>query len=344
MNNPAEKSLLRLDCHVHLIGNDSWGSGCFTAENTLFRKLQSWFLLRAVGIRKSRLQSSNLTDAYLSQLLHHIHTSSLDGALVLAMDWPYSDSGEPLINQAAFFTPNDYVLSVCRKHPELIPAVSIHPARQDAIDELERCVALGAKAIKLLPNVHNVDLLRRDYLPFWRKVAEHKLVFICHTGGEQALPIAKAQYADPKRLSAVLDEGVTVVAAHVAGSGSFWEPCYFKDWLAMLPRHPNLFGDNSALATPNRFLYLKRVIDAGVADRVLHGSDYPIPSSAASGWLARITSLQEARRISAIRNPLERDVAIKKACGFPDSSFILLSQLLSQPSYRAPRIRSNSLT
>lgn len=329
MNNSTTH--LKLDCHVHLIGNDARGSDCYTAENTFFRKLQSWYLLRAVGLNKRHLAEADLTDAYLRQLLHNIHTSSLDGALVLAMDWPYSDSGEPLKDKAAFYTPNDYVLSACRKHPELLPAVSIHPGRPDAIDELERCVSLGAKAIKLLPNVHNVDPLRKDYLPFWRKVARHNLVFICHTGGEQALPVANADYADPKRLSVVLDEGVTTVAAHVAGTGSLWEACYFKDWLAMLPKHPNLFGDNSALATPNRFLYLKRIIDAGVADRVLYGSDYPIPPSAYSGWLAGLTSFQEARHISAISNPLERDVAIKKACGFPYGSFTLLSRLLAHP-------------
>lgn len=330
MNNPSQKTLLKLDCHVHLIGNDPWGSGCHTAENTFFRKLQSRYLMKAIGVNKAEVETQGLTNAYLAKLLHWIATSSLDGALVLGMDWPYSDSGEPLLRNAAFYTPNDYVLDTCQKHPELIPAISIHPSRPDALDELDRCVALGARAIKLLPNVHNVDLLRKDQLPFWRKVAEYGLVFICHTGGEQALPIAKAAYADPKRLSAVLDEGVTVVAAHVAGSGSFWEKCYFKDWLAMLPKHPNLYGDNSALATPNRFLYLKRIIEAGVCDRILYGSDYPIPPSALSGWLARLVPYGEARQIGAISNPMERDVAIKRACGFPDSTLTRLGELLPQ--------------
>jgi len=58
-----------------------------------------------------------------------------------------------------------------REHPEFLPAVSIHPARPDAIEELERCLADGAVMMKCLPNCHNIDCNDRRYARFWERLA-----------------------------------------------------------------------------------------------------------------------------------------------------------------------------
>ena len=63
----------------------------------------------------------------------------------------------------SFYVPNDYVLKLAREHPEFLPAVSIHPARPDALEELERCLAGGAVMMKCLPNCQNIDCNDRRF-------------------------------------------------------------------------------------------------------------------------------------------------------------------------------------
>ena len=58
------------------------------------------------------------------------------------------------------------------------PAVSIHPSRRDAMDELERCLVLGARALKLLPNCHGVDCSDRRHNAFRERMADAGLPFL----------------------------------------------------------------------------------------------------------------------------------------------------------------------
>ena len=57
------------------------------------------------------------------------------------------------------------MLNLAREHPEFLAAVSIHPARKDAADELEKCLAGGAAALKCLPNVQGIDWNDRFRFP-----------------------------------------------------------------------------------------------------------------------------------------------------------------------------------
>jgi len=54
-----------------------------------------------------------------------------------------------------------YVAAIGREHPEFLPAVSIHPARPDAIEELN--VLADAPHDECLPNCHNIDCNDRRY-------------------------------------------------------------------------------------------------------------------------------------------------------------------------------------
>ena len=82
--------------------------------------------------------------------------------MILACDDLYDETGHRFPGLSGLFVPNDYVLELSRRHPEFLPAVSIHPARSDAIAELERCAAAGAVLMKLLPCVQAVDCNRAD--------------------------------------------------------------------------------------------------------------------------------------------------------------------------------------
>ena len=67
--------------------------------------------------------------------------------------------------------PNDYILKLARENAEFLPAVSIHPARKDAMDELEKCLERGAVMLKILPNCQNIDCNQTRYRRFWDRMA-----------------------------------------------------------------------------------------------------------------------------------------------------------------------------
>jgi predicted TIM-barrel fold metal-dependent hydrolase len=279
------------------------------------------------GILKSSRQLG-VDQAYEERLIGLIDSSSLDAVLLLAMDYPYDPSGNCLKEKAKFYVPNDHVLGLAKKYSQIIPACSIHPARKDALEELERCAEKGAKVLKLLPNCHHVDCSDIQYQPFWEKLAKLGLPFLAHTGGEFSVPVLDAKFADPRILQLPLECGVKVIAAHGAGKSGILDPDYTADLLKMMEEFPNLFTDNSALASPNRWRTIKHLLDPKIQSRVIHGSDFPIPSGGFGPWVGKLLSNSEYIKSRKIKNPLERDFFIKQAVGFEENTFFRLGELI----------------
>jgi len=279
------------------------------------------------GISKSSRQFG-IDQAYEQRLIRLIDDSSLDAVLLLAMDYPYDEDGNCLKEKAKFYVPNDHVLGLAKKHAQIIPACSIHPARKNAIEELERCAEKGAKVLKLLPNCHNVDCSNNRYRTFWEKLAKLNMPFLAHTGGEFSVPVLNAKFADPRILRLPLECGTKVIAAHGAGKSGLWDPDYTADLLKMMDEFANLFTDNSALASPNRWRTIFALLDPKIQSRVIHGSDFPIPSGGLGPWIGKLLSGADYSKSRKIKNPLERDVFIKKAVGFEENTLSRLAKLI----------------
>src|SRR5689334_21295078 len=130
-----------VDMHVHIVGNGLRGSGCWMKIGLAHRPLAA-FMLRHIGVGVST-RAMEFDEAYVNHLAKLVRESSLGAAVILAQDEVYDASGRKL-DFGSFYVPNDYVLKLARQHREFLPAVSIHPARADALDELERCLAAGA--------------------------------------------------------------------------------------------------------------------------------------------------------------------------------------------------------
>ncbi len=255
--------------------------------------------------------------------------SSLSAAVILAQDEVYDASGAKL-NFGSFYVPNDYVLKLAREHAEFLPAVSIHPARPDALDELERCLEAGAVMLKLLPNCHNVDCSDPRYKKFWERMAEAKLPLLAHTGGEHTVPVFDKKFSDPRVLRcpgmrchshrrALRDEkradGPRLFSTHSR---------------EMLAQHPNLYGDTSAFNVPIRGRHIRACLRDPLASRLIHGSDYPVPVFGHWAWMQRFVDWQSFRRCERIENVLEKDYQLKRAMGFPPEHFTRILPLLRQ--------------
>src|SRR5438105_4088451 len=185
-----------IDAHIHVVGNGTGGTGCWLRVGPWHRPLAS-LMLRHIGLPPGSMRG-DLDRLYIERLLELVRGSSLGGAVILAQDLVYDGQGKVMEDVGSFHVPNDYVLNLARKHPEFLPAVSIHPARPDALEELDRCLAGGAVMMKCLPNCQNINCNDRRFIRFWERMAEAGLPLLAHTGGEHTMPVVRRDYADPR--------------------------------------------------------------------------------------------------------------------------------------------------
>jgi uncharacterized protein len=293
------------------------GSGCRIS----IRSWQRPFIdLMAAGIGlKTSPGDPALDQLFVDRLLAWLKGSTLGRAVILACDDLYDESGQRFPGLSGLYVPNDYVLDLSRRHPEFLPAASIHPARPDAIAELERCAEAGAVLLKLLPCVQSVDCNRQHYKPFWCRLAQLNLPLLAHTGGEFSLPTHRRDLQSVETLRLPLQCGATVIAAHCGTRALPWDRDYFDQFDRMRKSFPNLYGDLAALSQITHLRTLDRLRQD--PRQILYGSDYPVLSTAFWSRLKRWITAPAYQRMRSIRNPLEKKLQLTKALGFPDRVF-----------------------
>ncbi|MES2308919.1 MAG: amidohydrolase family protein [Verrucomicrobiota bacterium] len=317
---------MKIDMHVHLVGNGSSGSGCWLRPHGIHKYLYN-YMLKQLGLPAGSLER-DLDELFLQKLLQDLESSSMDSAAILAMDNVYDKHGKVLEGQGVFYIPNEHVLKLAKQYPQFIPAVSIHPDRPDAMDELEKCLDQGAAMMKLLPNVHGVNCNDRRYEKFWKRMAEARLPFLPHTGSEHTLPVLNKAAENPQSLELPLECGVTIIAAHSAAKNAPWDEDGLSVLFQMMEKYPNLYGDTSAFNLPWRCRGYQRILKSDFRERFIHGSDYPVPVQATWPKIWGLIDGETRRTISAIPNSMERDYQIKKAIGFEDAHFTRGEKLL----------------
>ncbi len=317
-----------VDMHVHIVGNGLSGSGCRLHLSSAHRLLAD-FMLRQVGLPLS-YRDPAFDEAYVDLLHRSLQRSSLSHAVILAHEEVYHEDGHKL-PFGSMYVPNDYVLRLAQRFPHFLPAVSIHPARPDALDELDRCLDQGAVLLKLLPNCQNVDCSRPAYRPFWERLAAARLPLLAHTGGEHTVPQYQPAYANPANLLLPLACGVTVIAAHCGSASGLRDPDYLPALLHLMDRWPNLYGDLSALNLPLRSAAFPALLRPRYQDRLLHGSDFPVPIQPRWARWRGLLPRPLTHFLQDEPNLLQRDFLTKSALGFPPAVFTRIWNLLRLP-------------
>ncbi|HWV98662.1 MAG TPA: amidohydrolase family protein [Candidatus Acidoferrum sp.] len=315
-----------VDAHVHIVGTGTGGTGCWLRVGK-WRRPMAALMLRHAGLPLTAL-GGGLDQLYVQRLLDMVRTSSLGAVVLLAQDLARDERGGPLGGGGIFHVPNEYVLKLARAHPEFLPAVSIHPARPDALEELERCLEGGAAMMKCLPNCQNINCNDRRFTRFWERMAAAGLPLLAHTGGEHTLPVVRPEYSDPRILSLPLECGVNVIAAHCATKSGLFDPEYFHIFASMTGRFENLYGDTSAFTVPIRGRHVPDCLREPLVQRMIHGSDFPVPVFGHFPWLRGFIDWQTFRRWQRHPNVLERDYQLKLAMGFPPQTFTRIWKLL----------------
>jgi predicted TIM-barrel fold metal-dependent hydrolase len=330
------------DHHTHMLAlgtsvKDAWVNPTMLSGFNLER-LKFRFYVSASGVK----DLAAADEQYVARLVRLTRAAAPTGRfLILAFDKHYNIDGSVNLAKTTMYVPNDYVVGLANKYPDLfIPVISIHPYRIDALKELERWTQAGVRYLKWLPNAMGVDPGNSAVEPFYRRMKERRMILLSHTGDEQAVEAAEDQrLGNPLLLRKPLDLGVRVVAAHAASlgrcadldSGGTKEMRCFDLFMRLMDEaryYGLLFGDISAMLQFNRMpdpvlTLLKR---QDLHPRLVNGSDYPLP---AINWLIRTRSMSRAGFITAEErtalneiydyNPLLFDFVLKRTLRHPET-------------------------
>jgi len=316
---------MNIDCHVHVLATTpSHGkvSGYLRMRpNVLLSRLR-------LGISLFGSDSKIERDVEARLVRTVDETPELDAAVVLAFDGVYTEDGQYSDADTHLMVTNDYAAELARRNRKLLFGASIHPYRPDAVAEVERCVAAGAVLMKWLPLVQGMDPNADRCRPFYEALAHHKLPLLCHTGGELSLPQKFPQLASPEILKLPLACGVTVIAAHCGTHSNPFGTDYLPVFLRMAKEHERLYGDTAALNLPMRsYAFPKLLGDDEVRTKIVHGSDWPIPSFAT----LKAGPLRAMKLLLTEGNWMRRDVLVKRAVGFDDAYFARAATILRLP-------------
>jgi uncharacterized protein len=157
----------------------------------------------------------------------------------------------------AYRVPNDRVLRwAAESGGRLYPYCRLDPA-QDPVQEAERCLALGARGIKLHPRAQAFGFGDEAAEAIWRVAEAAKVPILIHAG--RGMP-----RMDPLADLALRFPDVVLVLAHaaIADQGMF---------VSRLREHPNVVYDTSTFSVFDQLELFARV----PAERIVFASDVP---------------------------------------------------------------------
>ncbi|MGE5134128.1 MAG: amidohydrolase family protein [Gemmatimonadota bacterium] len=208
----------------------------------------------------------------------------------------------PLMDRAGYRRANDAVLAAAAASDgRLVPFCRVDP-HAGPVGELERCVAAGARGVKLHPRAERFDLRHPGVAAVVAAASERGLPVTIHSGlgipalGRDALMLGERY------------PGAPLILAHLGVTDLAWI------W-RRLGDHPNLYFD-TAWWNPADHLALFALIPPG---RILLGSDAPYGTPAAAAFVAIRCALQAgltATQIEAVAGgQLRRLLAGERAAG-----------------------------
>lgn len=331
-----------VDCHFHLLAREDvpgcvmsprlQGSAAALVANMLLGTLDS-FLLDVLfpdrpGEVIPRLSSAQIRRRMLKEI---DGAKEVDGVVLLALDRIHGLDGKPC--ESHMVTSNEYVQSVIQEYSgpkRLFFGASVHPYREDALSRLAEVKADGAVLVKWIPSSQQFDPEHPKAMAFHEKLVELGLPLLCHAGWEGAVPVPDddwRRFENPGYLEAALELGVKVIIAHCAAPYEKGQPNYVSKLSRMLrkaeKRGWNLYADISALLLgPWRAKALRYFLKNVDMDRLVYGSDFPIPTQDLSfGQLRRQADIGMQLKAWAERDLLDKDVLSKRAVGIPAGVF-----------------------
>ncbi|MBL7127999.1 MAG: amidohydrolase family protein [Ignavibacteria bacterium] len=330
-----------IDMHVHFGAPEDVQSGCYWSSK--FEGTPAfWFMKITSGSFFTKFTKEKI----LKKLLKVINKSvEVDKCVLLAMDEVYDENGKSKPDETHLYVPNSYIVELADKNDRILFGSSIHPYRKDWQDELEKCMENGACLCKWIPSSQQIDPTHVKCESFYRKLTEYKLPLLIHCGPEYAIPTSNTdcnENNNPKYLRKALDMGVTVIIAHCSlPYFGLFDAEYFDDMEEFYKLFADerinewkLYADLSALATPLRSNFISGIINKIPHDRLVFGSDYPIPASELSYKKSKniIKWIILFFKALSIKNPLDKNYHLVEKMGFDKNVFTNASKLFDSIS------------
>ena len=208
---------------------------------------------------------------------------------------------------------NEPIAAFAREFPtKVVPFYLLEPDSPTCLTDLERgVVEWGGRGVKLAPIYQNFKPDDERYFPMYAKLEDLKQTIIWFQGSSAEAPQGPLEWSNPVLLDKVARTfpDLKMVIAHL---GFPW----YRETVALLKRHPNVFTDVSALGTRSWFLYnaLLEAHQYGVEEKIFFGSEYPMFTP------------------SAIRDALYQASAIPEGSHLPPLPEGFVDRLLSRDS------------
>jgi hypothetical protein len=331
-----------VDYHTHILAVGTNAPEAFVNSKMRsglnLERLKFKIYMSAAGVKN--IDSAD--QEYVERLVHLARGDKRHGKYrILAFDKHYNADGTVNFHKTTMYLPNRYAVELARRYPDIfLPVISVHPYRPDAIQELDKWGKEGVNYIKWLPNAMGIDPANSAMEPFYKKMAEYKMILLSHAGDEQAVEADEDQrLGNPLLLRKPLDYGLRVIIAHAASLGSCDDldsqdakkmNC-FDLFLRLMdePKYAGLLFDGiSAMLQFNRMplpftTLLKR---QDLHPRLVNGSDYPLPAINSLIWTRSFArsgfiTAEERQTLNEIYdyNPLLFDFVLKRTMRHPET-------------------------
>ena len=258
-------------------------------------------------------------------MIRNINTSKyLNKSVVLPVDAIVSPKGKVLEYDKTVCSSSDDVYELYKKFPnEVIPFFSINPNRVDALDLIDKYVALGFKGAKFLQNYWDIDINNKQYIPYFEKIKSYDLPIIIHTGSEHAVK-SNTMYEKIEVANLAIKLGCKVVLAHfgvnmvmeqklnkITNNFSFDNQKFGEDYfktLDYLEKNENVYADLSAMIMCFRSKTIEDLAknQKQIHHKLLFGSDYPVPFSVLFSYHS--LGLKKRLELERIVNPFDRNI------------------------------------
>ena len=184
-------------------------------------------------------------------------------------------------------SPNEFTAQWVRHDPDkLIGFMAIDPMEDDHMEQIERGIELGLRGIKIYPMLGRYDPADPTNFPMFEKAQRLGLPVLSHTGTHPN-PRAMLKYSHPLLVDEIAQAfpDLKYIMAHMSHP---WQ----RDCAVVLRKHPNVYADISGVwVRPwQGWEALIGMIEWGVADKLLFGSDFPL-------WTPR-EALEKIRRFN----------------------------------------------
>lgn len=342
---------MKLDMHCHVVGK---GNDITKIDTEVYFNAvdnQHWFTRILYNLLEDDLirieadlnkDGTISTDEYFDLIYYLLESSDeLDGIVLLAFDAVYSSKTGILDEQKTdLWVSNKFLSERIKKvdnklqkagiNKRFFLGASVSPNRKDWEKELEYVISLTETVlIKLIPSAQHIHIEDKRHEDFYRALAANNIPLLCHVGPEYSFPegIRNQELDNFRHLKRPLECGVKVIAAHCATPVfPVADKSLIKDFYSFMKDangegKVRLWADTSALSLSTRLPFIPEILNTFSPEWLVHGSDFPIPID---GWthlpyVAHDITPKEYIDIYKTKNPLDRDIKIKRAHGFSES-------------------------